>query len=442
MSADLRATRICLTDFTSAPMRAFHLAWMSFFLCFFAWFGAAPLMGLIREEFHLSKSEVGWCVIASVAATIIARIGIGWVCDRVGPRRAFSCLLIVGSLPVMFIGLSYDFTSFLIFRMLIGLIGASFVVTQYHTSLMFAPNCIGSANATTAGWGNLGGGVTQCVMPLLVTFLIGTCGLTTALGWRLGMLMVGAICLVMGVLYSFLTQDTPEGNFPQHRPKQAKSGGGGLLQAVRDPRVAILAAAYAGCFGRELTLDNIAALYFSDNFELGIEQAGFAAAAFGMMNIFARTLGGWISDRMATRWGLQGRSLWLTCALLGEGVLLALFSRCTTVGVAIAALMTCGLFVKMSNGAVYAVVPFVKRQRLGAVAGLVGAGGNVGAVAAGFLFKGSLAWSTSLLILGFCVIAGGLLTALLPLFGLDEAQDSRPVETKAPAADGLATGTA
>jgi NNP family nitrate/nitrite transporter-like MFS transporter len=255
------------------------------------------------------------------------------------------------------------------------------------------------------------------------------------MGWRVGMLIVGAICLLMGVAYYFLTQDTPEGNFPQHRPQPAKGGGGGLAQAVRDPRVVILAAAYACCFGMELTLDNIAALYFSDNFSLGIEQAGFAAAAFGMMNLFARTLGGWISDRTAIRWGLRGRSLWLTCALLGEGVLLALFSRCTTLWVAVAALMTCGLFVKMSNGAVYAVVPFVKRQRLGAVAGLVGAGGNVGAVAAGFLFKGSLTWSTSLLILGFCVIGGGLLTALLPLLRLDEADQPQTANTKAPAAE-------
>jgi NNP family nitrate/nitrite transporter-like MFS transporter len=442
MSSDLRATRICLTDFTSAPMRAFHITWMSFFLCFFAWFGAAPLMGLIREEFHLSKSQVGWCVIASVAATVVARIFIGWSCDRFGPRRSYSALLIVGSLPVMLVGLSHDFTSFLIFRVLIGMIGASFIVTQYHTSLMFAPNCIGAANATTAGWGNLGGGVTQFAMPMFVTFLVGSCGLTTALGWRVAMLTVGALCMLVGIAYYFLTQDTPEGNFPQHRPKYPTKGAGGLLQAARDPRVLIMASAYACCFGMELTLDNIAALYFSDNFELGIEQAGFAAAAFGMMNLFARTLGGWISDRTAVRWGIQGRALWLTCALLGEGVLLAVFSRCTTLWVAIAALMTCGLFVKMSNGAVYSVVPFLKRQKLGAVAGLVGAGGNVGAMAAGFLFKGSLAWSTSLLILGFCVIGGGLLTALLPLFGLDEAQDSRPVETKLPATDGLVTGTA
>ena len=55
--------------------------------------------------------------------------------------------------------------SFLFFRLLIGAIGASFVVTQYHTSVMFAPNVVGTANAASAGWGNSGGGVTQSVMP-------------------------------------------------------------------------------------------------------------------------------------------------------------------------------------------------------------------------------------------------------------------------------------
>ena len=116
----------------------------------------------------LTKDQIGWCIIGSVAITVFARLFIGWLCDRVGPRIAYTWLLLLGSLPVMGIGLAHDFATFLIFRVLIGAIGASFVITQYHTTLMFAPNCVGTANATTAGWGNLGGGVTQFVMPLRV----------------------------------------------------------------------------------------------------------------------------------------------------------------------------------------------------------------------------------------------------------------------------------
>jgi NNP family nitrate/nitrite transporter-like MFS transporter len=73
---------------------------------------------------------------------------------------------------------------------------------------------------------------------------------------------------------------------------------------------------------------------------------------------------------------------------------------------AIGGMMLTGLFVKMSNGANYAVVPFVNKGALGAVAGIVGAGGNLGAVLAGFLFKTpSLSYTQALLILGVIITA-------------------------------------
>ena len=156
-------------------IRAFHMSWFAFFLCFFAWFGIAPMMSVIRDELQLTKSQIGWSIIASVAATVAARLVIGWLCDRIGPRLAYTGLLITGSIPVMCIGFSHDATTFIIFRLLIGVIGAAFVITQYHTSVMFAPNVVGTANATSAGWGNLGGGVTQLVMPLVFSLLAVTC---------------------------------------------------------------------------------------------------------------------------------------------------------------------------------------------------------------------------------------------------------------------------
>jgi NNP family nitrate/nitrite transporter-like MFS transporter len=86
-----------------------------------------------------------------------------------------------------------------------------------------------------------------------------------------------------------------------------------------------------------------------------------------------------------------------------------LFSRMGTVALAVPTMIGFGLFMKMSEGATYAVVPFVNKRALGSVAGIVGAGGNAGAVAAGFLFKGAVAWPTALLILGAAVTAASFL---------------------------------
>src|SRR5829696_5289089 len=212
-----KAKRIALFSLATPQMRAFHMTWIAFFLCFFAWFGIAPLMSIVRDELQLSKEQVGWCVIGSVAITIVARLVVGWLCDRYGPRLTYTWLLLLGSLPVMGIGIAHNFSTFLLFRVLIGAIGASFVITQYHTSQMFAPNCVGTANATTAGWGNLGGGVTQFAMPLLFALLIGVLGVSNAVSWRLSMFIVGLMCAFIGVAYYFFTQDTPEGNFGELR---------------------------------------------------------------------------------------------------------------------------------------------------------------------------------------------------------------------------------
>jgi MFS transporter, NNP family, nitrate/nitrite transporter len=426
-----KATSVRLQDFHSRPMRAFHMTWLAFFLCFFGWFGIAPLMPVVRAELHLSKAQIGNIIIASVAITVLARLLIGWLCDTIGPRRSYSWLLILGSLPVMGIGFSNSYESFLMFRLAIGAIGASFVITQYHTSVMFAPNVIGTANATAAGWGNLGGGVTQMVMPLIYSAFLGM-GVGAWWGWRLAMVVPGVALLLTGIAYYFLTEDTPEGNF-ETMPAREKHPGA-FWEACRDPRVWALAVLYAACFGLELTIDNIAALYFVDYFHLDLKTAGFWAGAFGMMNLFARALGGIVSDRCALNWGLRGRVLLLGGTIALEGIALIAFSQARLLPIAIAAMLVTGLFVKMSNGAVYAVVPFVNRKALGAVSGIVGAGGNVGAVLAGFLFKADgLSWPQALLILGLAV-SGVAALALVVRFS--EANETNPLPM--PAAAGAA----
>jgi MFS transporter, NNP family, nitrate/nitrite transporter len=420
----MKATKISLFSFSTPSMRAFHMTWIAFFLCFFGWFGLAPLMPLVRADLHLTKSQVADSVIASVAGTIFARLLIGYLCDKFGPRRVYAGLLALGALPIMGVGLVHDYTSFLICRVLIGLVGASFVITQYHTSAMFAPSVVGTANATTAGWGNLGGGVTQMVMPLIVVGLVGL-GLVEGQAWRYAMILPGALMLGMSVLYLRFTQDSPEGKEAKASTGKSK---GSLLEAARDPRVWALFVGYGACFGVELTIHNIAASYFHDRFQLGLKEAGMLAGSFGVLAVFARSLGGYLGDRAGRRFGLDGRGRFLTAMLLAEGVGLIAFSRMNSVVPAAITLVLFGLFVHVAAGATYSVVPFIKPNGVGAVAGIVGAGGNAGAVLAGMLFRGNgSSTQTGLLWLGGAVMLSAALAAMVR-FGRPELA-AEPVPT-------------
>ncbi|MEK8069059.1 MFS transporter, partial [Burkholderia contaminans] len=308
-----KATRIDLFSFRTAPMRAFHLTWMAFFVCFFAWFACAPLMPLIAREFHLTAAQVANINIAAVAATIAVRLLVGPLCDRFGPRRVYVGLLLLGA------------------------IGAGFVITQYHTSVMFAPNVVGTANATTAGWGNAGAGATQALMPLLVA-----AGLMLGFGedssWRIALVVPGAAMLVMAWAYWRFTQDCPQGDILALRKEGVtvdsgkKGGWASFFTACGNYRVWMLFVTYGACFGVEVFIHNIAALYYVDHFSLSLKDAGFAVGLFGLLALFARALGGWLSDKIAARRSLDVRAMLLCALIVGEGLGLIWFSHAQSVG--------------------------------------------------------------------------------------------------------------
>jgi len=423
MSSDMnldakKATEIKLFSFSTPAMRAFHMTWLAFFVCFFAWFACAPLMPVIKGEFNLTKDQIANINIAAVAITILIRLIVGPLCDKYGPRKTYTALLLLGSIPVFGVAAANTYESFLFFRLLIGAIGAGFVITQYHTSVMFAPNVVGTANAASAGWGNAGGGATQAIMPLILGAIL-MFGVEQAMGWRVALLVPGVMMLIVGVMYWKLTQDCPQGNFKELRAQgvevgNVKKGGTAILmQAARNYRVWILFTSYAACFGIEIFIHNIAAMYYVDHFNMGLKEAGMTAGIFGLLALFARALGGIVSDKVALKKGLDGRTKVLFALVLLEGIFLFVFSQVNVVMFAIIAMTIFGLFTHMACGATYALVPFIDRDALGGVAGIIGAGGNVGAVAAGFLLKGLLDVQTCLSILGILVTIAAFSVVLI-----------------------------
>lgn len=422
-----KADSIKLLSFDTAPMRAFHLTWVAFFICFFAWFACAPLMPVIKGEFGLSMEQIANINIAAVAITIFVRLIVGPLCDRYGPRKTYTGLLLLGAIPVLGVAMAQSYESFLLFRLGIGAVGASFVITQYHTSVMFGPKVVGTANAAAAGWGNSGGGAAQALMPLLLT-AVTMLGVSQALSWRVALVVPGLMMIVMAFVYWRYTQDCPAGNYDDLRaqgelPQGGKGGWASFREACRNHRAWLLFVTYGACFGIEIFIHNIAAVYYVDKYGLSLGAAGLAAGSFGLLALFARALGGWLSDRSARMGSLNSRVTVLFVLMIGEGLGLLWFAQADGVAYAVIAMLCFGLFTHMACGATYALVPFVAPKALGGVAGIVGAGGNVGAVLAGFLMKGTGDIAQTLTILSVLVLVSSL-CAIAARFTITAAQDA------------------
>lgn len=385
-----KSTKLDLLNFRSVPIQTFWITSIAFFMCFFAWFGIVPFMPAVVKDLGLTPDQKWNSIILAVTGTVFARLLIGKLCDKYGPRLCYTWLLMLGAIPVILLGFVQTPTQFLVCRLFIGFIGASFVITQFHTSIMFAPNIVGTANATSAGWGNLGGGANRLGMPLIAAAVV-SFGVAENIAWRYSMITAGVICFLMGIVYFFFTQDTTEGNYAQLREEgrlpKTKKDEVSFVSVLKDYRVWILFLIYAASFGMELTVYGTMDDYLQNTFNIKRTTAGNLVLSFALMNLFARTLGGFFGDRFGRLKGLRGRVLFLAVILCIEGIMLTTFSNITSFGVAIVFLIGFSLSVQMAEGATFSVVPFVNKKAIGSISGIVGAGGNVGAFLAAILLK-------------------------------------------------------
>jgi NNP family nitrate/nitrite transporter-like MFS transporter len=207
-------------------------------------------------------------------------------------------------------------------------------------------------------------------------------------------------------VYYRYADDTPAGRTMSDPAKAGAvkpSGWSTFTAAARNFRVWLLFITYGACFGVELTIHNLAAVYYVDRFGLDLKTAGLYVGTFGLLALFARAMGGLVSDRVARTRGLDGRTTLLFVLIMAEGFGLMTFAKMDAPVMALGAMLIFGLFTHMACGATYALVPLIDRKALGGVAGIIGAGGNVGAVAAGFLMKSMPSTERGLYVLGSMV---------------------------------------
>jgi len=141
-------------------------------------------------------------------------------------------------------------------------------------------------------------------------------------------------------------------------------------------QVAILDVNYMVTFGSELAVVSMLPMFFMETFSLTPVKAGLMAAGFAFMNLIARPAGGLISDKFGRRQSMLIFMLGLAAGYL----VMSQISGTWPLAMAVLTTMACSFFVQSGEGAVFAMVPLVKRRMTGQIAGMVGAYGNVGAV--------------------------------------------------------------
>jgi len=472
-------SKINLLSFTG-KIKILHMSWLAFFISFMVWFNFAPLMASIRDTFGLSNQEVKLLLILNVALTIPARIIIGMLVDKHGPKITFSILLALSSVFCFLFAFADSYEKLAIYRFMLGFVGAGFVIGIRLVSEWFPAKQVGTAEGIYGGWGNFGSAGAAILLPSLALWIGGD------EGWRYAIATTGMIALIFSFIFYFSVSNNPKGT-TYFRPKNLgamevcnksdfflyllmtsplylalatlawKIGPSNLgifsatetyiiysallilyiyqvlqiyrvnkalfatharplaeIHRYKFKQVAALNLSYMITFGSELAVISMLPLFFFDTFKtsnISMTQAALFASIFAGLNLIMRPAGGYLSDKF-------GRKKVLATTLAGLALgyfFMGQIDGSWSIGAAIGIMIIASIFVNAGNGAVYAVVPLVKRRLTGQVAGTTGAFGNVGGVA--FLTVLSFVSSQTFFL---TIAASSLVVFLIVMFTLEE----------------------
>lgn len=427
-------------------IRALHITWVAFFIAFYTWFNMAPLATtMIKETGWLTMQDLKLFAIANVALTIPARIFFGMLQDRFGPRACYSALMIVMGIPCLFFAFGDTKTQLLVSRLFLSFVGASFSIGIHMTALWFKPKDIGFAEGFYAGWGNFGSAGAAMTIPWIALYVFGGAdGWRYAIAANAVVMMAYGVFYYFAVTDGppGVRQHKPKkasamevstwsdmiklilvtiplygilGVLVWRVQKSGYVGPGGaalayaaialliLWQVIQILRVNVpilkkgvpeddkypfnsvvaLNSTYFANFGAELAVVSMLPMFFQATWSLTPAAAGLIASSFAFVNLLARPLGGYLSDKLSNRK--------LVMLIYMAGISLGFFLMGLMTGawpIVLATIVTifCSCFVQGAEGATFGIVPMIKRRITGQLAGMAGAYGNVGAVFYTFIY--------------------------------------------------------
>ena len=194
-----------LLNLSDSSIKTLHIAWFAFFLTFIMWFSHAPMKPFIMEAFDMSNAQWKALLILNVALTIPARIVIGILVDKFGPRIVYSGLLISSAFLCWGFAFAQSYEQLALFRFLCGFIGAGFVIGIRLVGEWFPAKTVGLAEGIYGGWGNFGSAAAAWTLPAIAAYVYGGDD-----GWRYAIATTGAVAFVYGFLFYRVARNTPK----------------------------------------------------------------------------------------------------------------------------------------------------------------------------------------------------------------------------------------
>ena len=362
---------------SSQQNRALWLSTIAFTVNFAVWTIFSIIGVQIKKDLNLTATEFGLLVGTPILVGSLIRLLLGIWTDQFGGRIMFVLVMLSAALATWLLGYAYDYTTFLIAALGVGIAGGSFAVGIAYVSKWFPKEKQGTALGIF-GAGNVGSAVTKFLAPLIMV----------AYGWQTVAHVWALALALMAVLFWFLTEDDPE--LAERRRTGAKPEPlSAMMTPLKNMQVWRFSLYYFFVFGGFVALALWLPHYYVDVYGLDIVKAGWLGAAYSIPGSLFRILGGKLSDTYGARrvmyWTFAGSSVALFfLAYPATHYVVDGIDGPIEFDIAVGFLpfmvltFVLGFFMSLGKAAVYKHIPVYYPGRVGAVGGIVGLIGGLG----------------------------------------------------------------
>ncbi len=357
--------------------RALWLSTVAFTVCFAVWTIFAIIGIQIKKDLGLSDTQFGLLVGTPILTGSLIRLLLGIWADQYGGRVVYTITMLSAAVMTALLIFAYDYTTFLIAALGVGIAGGSFSVGVAYVAKWFPKEKQGTALGIF-GAGNVGAAVTKFAAPVIMV----------AYGWKTVALVWAIALAITAVAFFLFTKDDPD--LARRRASGEKPEPlSAMMEPLKNIQVWRFSLYYFFVFGGFVALALWLPRYLIGVYGLDIATAGMVGAAYSIPASVFRAYGGHLSDKYGARRIMYWTFLVaVICTFVlaypptqyvieGIGGPIAFSTRMSLAGFMVVAFVL-GFFMSLGKAAVYKHIPVYYPDRVGAVGGVVGLVGGLG----------------------------------------------------------------